>query len=257
MNDDRFYFGQLPILPPLAILTMNWTTPLRPNAERAKAATTLIWIVLAAQGFNIVSSVLQYDLLQDIEAGVMVDDATITFNDLREVVLGLLNTALYIIYMVMFIRWFRRAYFNLHLRAKGLRHTEGWAAGGWFVPIISLFYPYQIMRELFDRMRQLIAAAGIQPAAPASGALLGWWWAVWIISGLVGQAAFRISLSAETLPELQGATLLDIVLGFVEIPLALLSVQVVRSCSKLEEQLAALPTAIDASETPVSGAQSS
>lgn len=220
---------------------MNWTTPLRPNAERAKAATLLIWIVLAAQVVSLVSSLLQYDLLNDLQTGVAVDEDTIAFNDLRETIFAFLSTVASIVSLVMFIRWFRRAYFNLHLRAKGLRHTEGWAAGGWFVPIVSLFFPYQIMRDLFDRMRQVIIAAGIQPAAPASGALVGWWWAFWIISSLVNQAAFRINLSAETLPELQGATMLYIVLGVVEIPLALLALQVVRACSRLEAQLAALP----------------
>ncbi|MEC8831353.1 MAG: DUF4328 domain-containing protein, partial [Bacteroidota bacterium] len=128
---------------------------IRPNKKRAQSAEYLIWILLGLGLISLYSSYLQYDLLLKIQEGFYVSDHEITSNDLREGIIGVVITILYVVSVITFIRWFRRAYYNLSSRTD-IRYDEGWAAGSWFVPILNLFRPYQIMKEIDDESSNLI-----------------------------------------------------------------------------------------------------
>ena len=84
--------------------------------------------------------------------------------------------------MVVFLLWMQRANKNVRaLGAQGIRCTPGWAVGWWFVPIATLFKPYQAMREIYQ--------ASDPGAGPASWAgrpagLVGAWWAAWLGTGV-------------------------------------------------------------------------
>jgi hypothetical protein len=71
-------------------------------------------------------------------------------------VLNFVSSIIGLVFLVMTILWTRRAYWNLHeLKVPGLRWSEGWAAGAWFVPIISFFAPFQIMRDVWSKTQML------------------------------------------------------------------------------------------------------
>jgi len=129
---------------------------LRPNEQRAKSAIVLIWIVLAFEIISFISSYIQYDLLQTAANGGQISMEYATANDTRERIVGITSMIVYIISAITFIQWFRRAYYNLHLRAELLSYTEGWAAGSWFVPIVNLIRPYRIMTELYEETNELL-----------------------------------------------------------------------------------------------------
>jgi len=120
----------------------------RPNKKRAEVAQLLIWAVMFVDIISIYSSFLQYKLLQQLQNNENVPFEILNSNDTREQIVGIVYLAVYITSAVVFIMWFRRAYFNLNARKK-CEHTEGWAAGSWFVPVISLFRPFQIMKEMW------------------------------------------------------------------------------------------------------------
>src|SRR5438093_12382214 len=49
-----------------------------------------------------------------------------------------------------FLTWLQRAYRNLPaLHATELRYTPGWAVGSWFIPLVNLFAPHQVVSELW------------------------------------------------------------------------------------------------------------
>jgi len=123
---------------------------LKPNEQRSQNAILLIWIALAMNCISLVSSYFQYDLLQTAANGGEISAEAVTSNDNREQAIGIIQIIVFVVSAITFIQWFRRAYFNLHLRVNRLSQTEGWAAGCWFVPIVNLFRPYQIMKEMFQ-----------------------------------------------------------------------------------------------------------
>lgn len=152
---------------------------LKPNGQRAKNAITLLWIVLIVDVISLISGYFQYDLIQTVADGGYISDEAATANDLREQIIGVTYMIVLLVSAVTFIQWFRRAYFNLHQRVVNLSHSEGWAAGAWFVPILNLFRPYQIMKELFVETKKLL----IQKDLAVSKIM---WLALWDCGGRFG-----------------------------------------------------------------------
>ena len=210
---------------------------LRPNEQRAKLAVTLIWIMLALEIISLISGTLQFILLEKIQFGENVSVSAGEANDLREQVIGIIYLIAYIISAITFIRWFRRAYYNLHKKVDYLSNTEGWAAGAWFVPIISLFRPYQIMKEMYVRTKDLLIENGIEIRENLSTNILGIWWTLWIISNILGQISFRFSQNAETIEAMIIGTLIDLVVNLIGIPLALVTIKVIKNYSQIEHKL--------------------
>ncbi len=134
----------------------------------------------------------------------------------------------------MFIQWFRRAYYNLHQKINHLSHSEGWAAGAWFVPILNLYRPYQIMKELYRETKNLLVTNEISISRNFSTGTLGWWWALWITGNILGQFVFRYSMRAETIDELTTMTIARMVSNIVGIPLATITGKVIKDYSNIE-----------------------
>ncbi len=225
---------------------------LRPNGQRATNAILLILIVLALMIANLISSYMQYDLLQIVANGGSVTMEALEANDTRESIVGIVYLIVYLISAITFIMWFRRAYFNLHQKVSGLAHSEGWAAGSWFVPILCLFRPYQIMKEMYVETKKLFIKNGLSEKVDYSTSYLGWWWALWIISGVAGQVLFRLALNADTVDSLITTTVGYMISGIFDIPLALITVKIIKDYSKVEPLLAQISdeeSEIESSET--------
>lgn len=210
---------------------------LKPNGQRAKIAIMLLWTVLTVEIISLLSDYLQYDLLETVANGGQITTEAATDNDLRQKIIGLIYLTVYVISGITFIRWFRRAYYNLHIKAESLSFTEGWAAGCWFVPIISLYRPNQIMKELYLETQILLSKKDENYAQNLTTHFIGWWWALWIISSFLGQFIFRYSMKAETLEELTTTTIASIVASIIGIPLAIITVKVIKDYSEVEHLL--------------------
>ncbi len=212
---------------------------LKPNEKRAKNAIILIWVVLALEIVNLISSYMQYDLLQTVTNGGFISNRAAEANDIREQICGIVYFIASLISGITFIMWFRRAYFNLHQKVSYLAHTEGWAAGSWFVPIVNLYRPYQIMKEIYVETKELFTKKGLSEKADYSTNFLGWWWALWIISAFIGQFIFRFAFkSADTIENLLTTTVAQMILSLLGIPLALITLKIIKDYSKVEPFLA-------------------
>ena len=207
---------------------------LRENNERAKWAMTLIWVVLGVELIALLSSYMQLDLLNAYANGEYVEDSAADANDLREQLIGIVYLALYITSAVTFIRWFRRAYYNLHTIESNLSYPESAAASTWFIPFLNLFRPFQIMRELYNRTNEIIKDKTDINLQQNS---IGIWWFLWVVSGVFGQIIFRVSRDAETIDELTTMTQLSMVDSAITIPLAILAVKVIKDYNKAEKVL--------------------
>jgi hypothetical protein len=223
----------------------NTVMHLRPNDKRARNTITMIWIMLFLEFCMLGSSYLQYQLLQLVDEGEQFELSVFEANDLREKVIGILYTACYIISGVIFIQWFRRAYYNLGLLGVKLEHTNGWAAGGWFMPVLCLYVPYNIMKELYTKTRILLESKEIPLHGSLTTSAIGWWWGFWIVANVLGQIVFRMSLKAESFEELENVTVLSMYSSAVSIPLAFLALKIVKDYSRTEHLLQQVETPSD------------
>lgn len=212
-------------------------TKLKPNGQRAKNAILLLWIMLALDIISFISSYFQYDLLQNLVIGREITEEEVSANDTREQIIGLLYIFAYIVSIITFIQWFRRAYYNLHQKVSNLSHAEGWAAGSWFVPILCLFRPYLIMKELYEETKVVLTKKGIPSIQNLNTNLLGLWWAFWLLNNAFGQFVLRYAQRAEAIDELTTTTVASMANNSIGILLALLTIKVITNYAAVEPLL--------------------
>jgi hypothetical protein len=139
-----------------------------------------------------------------------------------------------------FIAWFHRAYVNLtRLGARGLRASSGWAIGVWFIPILNLIRPKQLMDDIWrasDAALPVAEAHGWQ-TAPVPG-LLSAWWAFFLLSSFVSNISGRMLSSAETLDARASAGTVSMLADGGVIVAAVVAILVVRAVTSRQEERA-------------------
>jgi hypothetical protein len=84
--------------------------------------------------------------------------------------------------VIVFVIWLYRARVNAEDRGWPQRRSPGWAIGAWFVPVVNLWYPFQIMADVWR--------AGLPPQARENRAVLpGIWWGSWLAMPVVAGAS--------------------------------------------------------------------
>ena len=184
------------------------------------------------------SSGMQLGLIERIHRGEGVSQQAITANDVREAGVGVATLVVYLITAIGFLMWFHRVHRNLPaLGAEKLQYSPGWAVGSFFVPFLNLFRPYEIMKEVWDNSK---SSASDHPRGR-----LGWWWAMWLISNLLGQAAGRTTMAAETYEMLRIASWLDIAATLASLLAAVLAIRVIQGVTARQENRYADPPAAE------------
>lgn len=206
---------------------------LRPNAQRARTAQILIFIVLVLTLVMMGGNISTFFLVDEILEGNY-DEERIAMNDRFTQVSAILWMVAYITSGITFILWFRRAYYNLNEVVK-TDYTDGWAAGAWFVPIMNLYRPFQIMKELFAKGIKALPSELAASFSKNSG-VLGVWWTLWIIGNILS----RIESSDFLLNDLEGiktASIIGLATGAMEVINALLIVRIIGKYNRLELHL--------------------
>jgi hypothetical protein len=98
----------------------------------------------------------------------------------------------YLAASVAFLMWIHRVHRNLpSLLASPLRYSPGWAVGYYFIPILNLIRPYQVMREILRGSDPAQVAPLRNPSHKTkmpSSAIVGWWWASFLLMQVANQA---------------------------------------------------------------------
>ena len=210
---------------------------LRPNGQRAKTAIILIWIVLVFQLPSLVSAFSQYQILtsaleNDLTLEIALSD--LTPHGVLDLALGLLL----IITGITFIQWFRRTYFNLHTKVNYLAHAVDWAAGSWFVPIMNLYRPYQIMKEIYNETKKLLTKNNIEFNPTFSTKLLGWWWILWLLKGSINFFEFlHLKFFGDSLETFTTVAIVSMVRSIIMIPLSIITIKIIKDYSTIEPLL--------------------
>lgn len=212
---------------------------MRDNSQRARLAIIFIMVIMGLDVLMIGSSLLQIDLLYDLDQGIDVSDSTISANDFRESVIAILYLIAFTASAAFYIQWFRRAYWNLHTQTKNLEYTEGWAAGAWFVPFVNLVRPYKIMKELYQETDRIITERGGFVKANNQYTIISTWWIFWIIENIISNISSRLALRAESIEELLTGTYAEIFSSLIGLPLGLVAIRVIQNYAAKEQQLLA------------------
>ena len=210
----------------------------RPNSDRARNAQTLVWLVMAGSIALIATTYLELDVLERLKNGVGEYDEGIVAeaerSDSMNQLAAIINSILRIISAVFFIQWFRRAYHNISNFTTPI-FTNGWAAGAWFVPFINLARPLQIMRELWESITNYQGADEFNTPKFNYKLYTGIWWTLWITTSILNNYVLRAD--QETISQMINVDKISIFSDLLEIPLAIITVKIIKEYNKLEEQL--------------------
>jgi hypothetical protein len=99
---------------------------------------------------------------------------------------------------ILFVVWFRRARINAERHDYRQRRARGWAFWGWIVPIVNLWFPFQIMGDIWR--------AGLPAEQRRKIAWLpALWWTCWLLSGL-SFGARAMSANSGPVPHITAST---------------------------------------------------
>ena len=165
----------------------------RPLSTHALVAILSFLALSLITVISIVSTIAEIGLLQQVASGVAVSDAEAARNDSRQALIGYIYLGVFVASVIAFLAWINGASANLQsLGVQEQRFSPGWAVGAWFVPIVMLFRPYQIMKEIWQGS---CPANGDTTAAEREGApvspLLGFWWAAWLVSNWLSNLVLK------------------------------------------------------------------
>ncbi len=202
----------------------------QPIGGRAAAATAVLALLLVLDIAAVVSGFFEVQLFDRIAAGETVTAAEAEANDTRQGMIGLGQMALWFACAGLFISWLYRAYANVEaLGPPHPRYEKGWAIGAWFIPILNVFRPKQIINDVWD--------SG-QPRKDPPWWLMVWWLG-FLISGVLGRIAFPGLSEDASLKELRTDTVNYMVSDGFDVAVLALAIIVVRTLTRRQEAKAA------------------
>jgi hypothetical protein len=127
----------------------------------------------------------------------------------------------------LFLVWLHRVVANgPALGGHELRYTPSWAVGWWFVPVLNLVRPFQVIAEAW-----MVSAR--DPGA-SLGVLLPTWWGLSVL-GVVVSRLVVVRAGGDTLAGLRTEAIIETTASLVLIVAALLCVVVVRRLTERQE----------------------
>jgi hypothetical protein len=191
--------------------------------------TRLIYLEIVLAAVSIVSGALEYQLLDRFEHGLFATESlaqsAAEANDQRQAAIGIAQIVVTLVTAILVLKWIYRANYNARqLGAADMKFTPGWAAGWYFIPIASLWKPYQAMKEIW----MASSNPGNWTSQPSSP-LLPWWWFLWLLTNGLGQASFRLAENADTIHDFKVANVVTVMSDICIIPLDLVFLAIVKT----------------------------
>jgi hypothetical protein len=164
------------------------------RAVRTARALVVLLIIDAAisLAFSAVT-VAEIGLLRRVRDGGLVSIAEAEANDERVGAVGIVLLVSFLVAGIVWLVWQHRTHAALHREGvRGLAFTSGWAVGWWFIPVASLWKPFQVNREAWK------ASGGgdgwhTRPTWP----LIGAWWAVFLLWNVLNVVAGSVPADAD------------------------------------------------------------
>jgi hypothetical protein len=186
---------------------------IKSNLLRANITRGLFYSLIAISIIAFYSNYLQYMLLKKAAlSGITPEEASI--NDLRQQVISVINILLLLVSTIFFLMWVYRAYENLYkIRSGNMHNTPGWAVGFWFVPIVSFYKPYEIMKDIWVKTQEH-SLPDEQSGNIKKPYLVGIWWAMNLLNII---ASYFVTFAYKNDKSIDGLITLTVALMFTNV----------------------------------------
>jgi Cof subfamily protein (haloacid dehalogenase superfamily) len=148
----------------------------RSGHARSRAATIVLGVIAFIALFSVIQDGQGFGVVEDAKMGILFPDEAAAY-DTGVAHLYTASLAVSLLAAIAFLAWLSRTIDNTPVLRGGVPSvTPRWSIGWWFVPFANLVKPYQIVREVHDRM----ATGG---TSSGDWIVLAWW-----IAFLIGRA---------------------------------------------------------------------
>ncbi len=145
--------------------------------------------------------------------------------------LGLLQFVIVVGTFVVVAMWIYRMAWNARYFAgtHHMEYTPGWAVGWYFIPIATLWKPYQAMKEIWrasddpERMR-LVSIPFWLPL----------WWCLWLLNNILSNVSAQLTFRAAIISEGMRADQVSVLVEAVNIVLCLVFLVIVNRLSRMQ-----------------------
>lgn len=211
---------------------------IKAGLKNAENLTKWIRYVLYAQILIAISAIIlqliEYQLLSSFQDGVYASlaeafaDGELAIELLQ--ITGIVSLITFVASALLILQWIYRANYNARqLGAKNMHYTPAWSIGYYFIPIFNLWKPYQAMKEIW-----LASKNAVTGHSSKNSSILPLWWTLWLASNLLGQSIFRLSASAEKLPELINLNLISQASNVIDILLAIVTYSMINTIYRMQ-----------------------
>jgi hypothetical protein len=190
---------------------------------RATAISIMVVVQLAMLALSVVGAAASMSSFHSDGGALM----TLVFSEALVVLGGLMMLATFIVFMT----WVYRSIANLPaLGSMSCRYTPGWAVGWWFIPFANLVHGYKIMATVWEESQPpVVNENGFY--LPRKSAIVGWWWALYLITSVGSWSMRHSDASLHSLLETQ------MVLTTLEIVQGVLFLVMVRGAQKRQDEM--------------------
>jgi hypothetical protein len=205
----------------------------RPLESRARLVTVFFWSYIAISAVAVLAGVMALiGVNLNSETALPAEDTLLGGAVLLLFGIALvLYAVVLIVCMIVFLMWLYRARSNLPaLGAADVRWSPGWSIAWWFIPIMSLFRPYQVVKETWQASDPESFPVWRREPPPA---IYGWWWGLFLVYGFVGNATDSTPTSGASF---DAAALVDLAGLIVGIGSALCTMYIVRDITARQAQ---------------------
>lgn len=204
---------------------------------RGQITIFLLGAVAAATMFVLVADLAEHRLISLMNQGLRPSDQEIAATDAMAGMLAVLQIIVSVATAIAWLFWQYRAYANLRLvGSRQTEYTPGWSVGYWFVPIINLLRPHNIVTELWHRSESRNDAGAM---TKRSVGLISGWWICYISGALTGRLYSSVESSATTVSDYMYAARIGIVSTAATFAAAVLAIMVVRRIVRLQDRFVA------------------
>ncbi|WP_261399507.1 DUF4328 domain-containing protein [Streptomyces misionensis] len=208
-------------------------TRLRSPAGLGLATAVLLGAAVAADLFACVADLGEMNAAQDLMGGAGAD--VVHRADTLYGVAGVTQGSTLVATVVVYLCWLWRVRVNAEVfRPDGHRLKRGWVIGGWFCPIVNLWFPRRIVLDSWT--------ASVPPGARVRSAPVNAWWTLWILGLLLDRPAATRFDNPDTPARLASAARLMLVSDALDAAAGILAVVVVVHLTRMQRhRLLAVP----------------
>ncbi|GAA1022904.1 hypothetical protein Aple_100530 [Acrocarpospora pleiomorpha] len=204
--------------------------PVRPARGLAVTVAIMIVINLVVETLSALVSLQRYSIIGDvIENPQSIDLQAVEDNDTLYAGSGILQLATLVIAGVCYWIWLFRVRANAEALDPTVTQRRGkpWLIFGWFLPIVSFWFPKQIINDIWTAS---------EPRRRPPGGLVLAWWLTWILSAIGENVLGRLLLAGEELEQLRTVALLEVVVFPLTLVSGVLAIVVVNKITALQAQ---------------------